>query len=131
LRHGRVFIGKYSHLSWSTPALHRLALAYLSLQRRRYFLYGDRQAVSSSKLLHQVNQLEQVLEAKETSASGHRHEWIFRRHRGPSCRNGPQLCCGIVEVDSVLAPVVAVRDQLEPLASQGMVRMGYLEVGIG
>ena len=87
--------------------------------------------MSSSKLLHQINQLEQVLEAKEASASGHCHEWIFRRHRGPTCRNGHQLSRGFVEVDPVLAPVVAIYDQLELAASQGMVRMGYLEVGIG
>jgi hypothetical protein len=98
---------------------------------RRNFLYEDHPAVSSSKLLHQIKQLEQVLEAKEASASGHCHEWIFRHHRGPTRRNGVQLPCGIVEVDPVLAPVVAVRDQLELPASQGMVRMGYLEVGIG
>jgi len=36
-----------------------------------------------------------------------------------------------MEVDPVLAPVVAIRDQLELLSSQGMVRVGYLEVGIG
>jgi hypothetical protein len=81
LRHGRVLIASFGHQTESTPALHRPVLAYLSLRRRRNFLYGDRQAVSSSKLLHQLNQLEQVLEAKETSASGHRHGWIFRHHR--------------------------------------------------
>jgi hypothetical protein len=97
---------------------------------RRNLLYGDQPAVSSSKLLHQIDQLEQVLEAKQASASGHCHEWIFRHHRGPTCRNGPQLICGVVEVDPVLTPVVAIRDQLELLSSQGMVRVGYLEVGI-
>jgi hypothetical protein len=98
---------------------------------RRNFLYESRPVVSSSKLLHQLNQLDQVLEAKEASAAGHCHKWIFRHHRGPTRRNGVQLSRGIVEVDSVLAPVVAMRDQLELPASQGMVRMGYLEVGIG
>ena len=98
---------------------------------RRNFLYEDHPAVSSSELLHQVNQLEQVLEPKEASATGHCYKWIFRRHRRPTCRNGPQLSRGVVEVDPVLAPVVAIRDQLELLASQGMVRVGYLEVGIG
>jgi hypothetical protein len=97
---------------------------------RRNFLY-EPPAVSSSKLLHQVNQLEQVLEAKEASATSHCHKWIFRHHRGPTRRNGSQLSRRVVEVDPVLAPVVAVRDQLELPASQGMVRMGYLEVGIG
>jgi hypothetical protein len=36
----------------------------------------------------------------------------------------------IVEVDPVLAPVVAVAYQFELLASLRMMRMGYLEVGI-
>jgi hypothetical protein len=105
--------------------------AYLSLRMRRNFLYGCYPAVSSSKLLHQINQLEQVLEAKEASATGRCHKWIFRYHRGPARRNGAQLSRRVVEVDPVLAPVVAIRDQLELLASQGMVRMGYLKVGIG
>ena len=98
---------------------------------RRNLPYGGPPALSSSKLLHQIDQLEQVFEAKEASASGHFHEWIFRHHRSPTCRNGPQLICVVVEVDPVLAPVVAIRDQLELLSSQGMVRVGYLEVGIG
>src|SRR6478672_2432114 len=98
---------------------------------RRNFLYEKHPVASSSKLLRQVDQLEQILEPKEASAAGHCHKWIFRRHRGPTCRNGPQHSRGVVEVDPVLAPVVAIRDQLELLASQGMVRVGYLEVGIG
>jgi len=35
-----------------------------------------------------------------------------------------------VEVDSILAPVVAIGDQLELLASEGMVRVDYFKVGI-
>ena len=87
--------------------------------------------MSSSKVLHQVNQLEQVLEAKEASAARHCHKWIFRNHRGPMRWNGVQFPFGIVEVDPVLAPVMAIRHQLELLTPQGMVRMGYLEVDIG
>ena len=63
--------------------------------------------------------------------AGHCDKWILRHHGGPTRRNGVQLSRGIVEVDPVLAPVVAIRDQLELLSSQGMVRVGYLEVGIG
>jgi hypothetical protein len=36
-----------------------------------------------------------------------------------------------MKVDPVLAPVMAIRDQLELLALQRMVRMDYFEVGIG
>jgi hypothetical protein len=46
-------------------------------------------------------------------------------------RNGAQFSLGIVKVDPVLSPVVAIRDQLELLAPQRMVRMDYFEVGIG
>jgi hypothetical protein len=97
---------------------------------RRNFLYG-RLAVSSSKLLHQLHQLDQVLVAKEASTAGHRHKRIFRYHGGPARRNRAQTPFVVVEVDPVLAPIVAIRDQLELLASQWVVRMGYLEVGIG
>ena len=38
---------------------------------------------------------------------------------------------GIVKVDLILSPVMAIGHQLELLASQRMVRVGYLEVGIG
>jgi hypothetical protein len=95
---------------------------------RRNFLY-DLLALSSSKLLHQLDQLDQVLVAKEAAAAGHRHKRIFRYYRGPATRDRAQIPFGVV-VDPVLAPVVAIRDELELLASQRMVRMGYLEVGI-
>jgi hypothetical protein len=36
-----------------------------------------------------------------------------------------------VEVDPILAPVVAIRDQFELLAAQRMVRVDYFEVVIG
>jgi hypothetical protein len=103
--------------------------AYLSLRMRRNLLY-DR-AVPSSKLLHQLHEFEQVLEAKEASATGHCHKWIFRRYRGPTRRNRAQLARRVMEVDTVLAPVIAICDQFVLLSSQRMMRMGYLEVGIG
>ena len=87
--------------------------------------------MSSSKLLHQLHQLEQVLIAKEASAAGYCSKGIFLHYRGPTRRNGAQFSLGIVKVDPVLAPVVAIRDQLELLALQRMMRMDYFEVGIG
>jgi hypothetical protein len=36
-----------------------------------------------------------------------------------------------MKVDPILAPVVAIRDQLELLPPQRMVRMDYFEVAIG
>jgi hypothetical protein len=36
-----------------------------------------------------------------------------------------------VEIDSILAPVVAISDQLELLPSERMVRVDYFKVDIG
>jgi len=41
------------------------------------------------------------------------------------------VAINMVEVNSILAPVVAVRDQLETLASQRMVRMDDLKGTVG
>jgi hypothetical protein len=100
--------------------------AYLSLHKRRNLIYS-----TSSQLLHQVHQLEQVLIAKETSAAGHGDKGIWGHHRGPACWNRAQTPISVVEVNSILTPVMAIGDQLELLTSQRMVRMRYLEVGIG
>ncbi len=96
----------------------------------RNLLYAPR-VVFSSKLLHQLNQLDQVLISKEASATGQRHKRIFRGYRGPACWKGAQPSRGIVEVDPVLAPVVPICNQLELLASQRMVWVGDLKDGIG
>jgi hypothetical protein len=103
--------------------------ADLPLQYRRNYLYGLLLRFSS-KLLHQIDQLDQVLVAKEASTTGHRHKRIFRRHRGPARWKGTQPSRGIVEVDPILAPVVAIRNQLELLASQRMVWMDDFKDGI-
>jgi hypothetical protein len=86
--------------------------------------------VFSSKLLHQLHQPEQVLVAKEASAAGYCYKRIFRHYRRPTRWNGAQLPRPIMKVDPVLAPVVAIRDQLELLTPQRMVRMDYFEVAI-
>src|SRR6202022_375380 len=101
--------------------------AYLYLHIRRNLPYGI-PPLASSQFLHQLHQLEQVLIAKEASASGHRNKRIGCHYRGPARRNRAQTAFCVVEVNPILAPVMAIRDQLEPLASQRMVRMGYLEV---
>jgi hypothetical protein len=103
-----------------------LLAAYLSLHKRRNLLYS-----TSSQLLHQIHQLEQVLVAKQTSAAGHGHKGVWGHRCGPACWNRAQTPVGVVKVNPVLAPVMAIGDQVELLASQRMVRMGYLEVGIG
>ena len=104
-------------------------MAYLSLQKWRNLLYSTL-AVSSSKLLHQRHQLEQVLVAEQAAASSHGHKRIFRQNRCPGGRNRGPPPFGIVEVDSVLAPIVPVGHQLKALAFLWMKGMGDLEVAI-
>jgi len=97
---------------------------------RRYCLY-TLDAPDSSGLLHQVGQLQQILIAKQTPSCGQYHEWILRQHGRPASWNGTQKAAAIVKVNSILAPVVAVRDQLETLASQRMVWMDDLKSTVG
>jgi len=104
--------------------------AYLSLRLRHNFPYGA-PAPNLSQLFYQFRYLEQVLEAKSTSATGHCHEWIFRHYRCPARWNRAQTTFGIVEIDSIFAPVIAIGDQLKFLPSQRMVWMDYLKVSAG
>ena len=66
----------------------------------------------------------------QCGGNGYANKRIRRHDRGPARRNGAQTVFCVVEVNPILAPVMAIRDQLELLASQRMVRMGYLEVDI-
>src|SRR5664279_2336821 len=109
------------------PVARRLpGCAYFSLRLRHILLY-DPMVASSSKLLHQLHQLDQVLIAKTASVAGHRHKRVWYHDRGPACGDGVQTPLGIVEIDPVFTPVVAIGDQLELLTFQRVVRMNYLE----
>src|SRR5215471_5941226 len=82
------------------------------------------------KLLYQVGQLQQIVVAKQTPSCGQDHEWICRQHSRPARWNRAQEAAAVVKVNSVLTPVVAVSDQLEPLASQWMIWMDNLESSV-
>jgi hypothetical protein len=127
---GRVVIDINADLLLLKSRVHRPGLAYLSLRVRRNLLYASL-SVFSSKLLHQLNQLDQVLVAKQTSAAGRRHKRIFRLHCGPARWQGAQPSLGIVEVAPVLAPVVAICNQLELLAPQRMMWVDDFKNRIG
>ena len=105
------------------------ARTHLPLHNEHNFLYVTL-ATFSSLLIHQIHQFEQVLVAKEAATAGYDYKRILRHRRGPSGRNRGPVPRRIVEVDSVLAPIVAVGHQFESLASVRMMRMSYLEVGI-
>jgi hypothetical protein len=90
------------------------AAAFFSLRIRHSLLY-DVLAALSPKLLHQLSYPEQVFESEKASPISYGHKRISRHHRRPTCWNGAQTPFGIVEIDPVLAPVMAIGDQLEPL----------------
>jgi hypothetical protein len=94
-------------------------------------LLYDTLAVSSSKLLYERRQLEQVLVPKETSPVGHFYKGIRRHNRGPTRRNRTQCSLSIMEIHPVLAPVVAMRDQPELVTFQWMMRMNDFKRRIG
>lgn len=97
---------------------------------RRYYLY-TLDAQDSSGLLHQVGQLHQILIAKQTPPCGQYHEWILRQHCRPARWDRAQDTSAVVEVNSVLAPVVAVSDQLETLVLQWMMWMDDFKSTVG
>jgi hypothetical protein len=82
---------------------------------------------SSSKLLHQIDQLDQILIAEKASPAGHRHKRVWRHDRGPARGDGTQTPLGVVKIDSVLTPVVAIGDEPEVLTFQRVVGMNDLE----
>jgi hypothetical protein len=107
-RHTRVFIG-FIFIFGFLVIRARHCPAYLYLHIRRNLPYGI-PPLSSSQFLHQLHQLEQVLIAKEASASGHRNKRIGCHYRGPARRNRAQTAFCVVEVNPILAPVMAIRD---------------------
>ena len=97
---------------------------------RRYCLYTQ-SSPDSSRLLHQVGQLQQIVVAKQTPSGGQHYEWICWQHRRPARWYRLQEAGAVVEVDSILAPVVAIGDQLEPLAFQRMMWMDDFKSTVG
>src|SRR5690242_18069057 len=59
-----------------------------------------------------------VLVQKETSPVGHFYEGIRRHNCGPTRRDRTQCLLSIMEIHTVLAPVVAMRDQPELVTFQ-------------
>ena len=58
------------------------------------------------------------------------HERVRRYRVGPCCWEREQLPVLVVEVDPVLTPVLAVGDELEVLAAQGMERVRHPDASV-
>lgn len=97
---------------------------------RRYSLY-TLCTPDSPELLQQVGQLQQIVITKQTPTCSQDYEWIYWQHRRPTSWNRAQEAAAVVEVNSILSPVVAVGDQLETLAFQRMMRMYHFKSTVG
>ena len=58
------------------------------------------------------------------------HERVRRCRVGPRCWQREQLPVLVVQVDPVLAPVLAVGDELEVPAAQGMERVRHPDASV-
>jgi hypothetical protein len=83
---------------------------------------------SSSQSLQQVCQSNQVFVSKEGSSRRKLDERIDSSDIRTARQNRTQLAFGIVEVHAILAPVVAVFQQLKLAPEQRMEWMDYAEM---
>jgi hypothetical protein len=97
---------------------------------RRYLLYSLA-GRSSSEFLQQVRQSDQIFVSKEASSSRNLNEGIHSSDISAARQNRTQLPLGVVKVHPILAPVVAVFQQLKLALEQWMEGMGYAEMFLG
>jgi hypothetical protein len=77
--------------------------------------------------LYQLRQFQEILVPEQTPARRQDDKWIRRQRCRPRRWNRAHAALRVVEVNSIFAPVVAVGDQPEPLASERMVRVNDFE----
>ena len=97
------------------------------LHLRRNSLYTPI-ASTSSESLQQVRQPEQLFKAKQRSPGSKLYERIHGSGIGAARQDRLQLALGIVEVNAMLTPVLAVVEQFELTLEQRMEGMGYAEM---
>src|ERR1022692_1212073 len=70
---------------------------------------------------------DQILNTKVGSAGPHEDERIGSRQIGPACRQKAHASVPVAVIDTLLAPLPTVGDQLQCLPTKRMVGMGYTE----
>ena len=78
----------------------------------------------------QIGQRQQARHRERAAAGRDHHERIRRGDIGPACWQGEQLPVLVMQVDPVLAPVLAVRDELEVPAVQRVERMRHPDTSV-
>jgi hypothetical protein len=80
---------------------------------------GPRPAGASRRQLpDQGRHRQQLLRPPQRSAGGEHHERVGGRDVRPADREGAQPAGAVPEVDALLAPAMAVAQQLKPLAAE-------------
>ncbi len=72
--------------------------------------------------------MDQILVAKEGSPSGDCYKRIDASSVSAVRQNRLQLAFGVVEINAVLTPVMAILQKLKLAPEQWMERMGYVEM---
>ncbi len=80
--------------------------------------------------IHQISERQQPGRGERAAVSRNHHERVRRHHVGPCCWQREQLPILIVQVDPVLTPVLAVGDELEVPAGQGMERVRHTDTSV-
>ena len=78
----------------------------------------------------QVSQRQQAIDGERAAAVRDHRERIGRRNVSPPGGQREQRAILVVQVDPVLTPVLAVRDELEVPARQWMEQMGYPDTSV-
>src|SRR6266545_2776600 len=83
-------------------------------------LYGLSAVLLDAQPVQQVSQCQQAIDGERAPAGRHHHERVRCRHIGPPRWKREQLPGLVMQVDPVLAPVLAAGDELEvPAARTG------------
>ena len=78
----------------------------------------------------QVSECQQASRGERRPARRDQHERVRRYRVGPRCWQREQLPVLVVQVDPVLAPVLAVDDELEVPPAQGMERVRHPDTSV-
>ena len=100
---------------------------YVAVRRNVARWFASSQPVEA---LVQVSQRQQAINGERAAAVRDNHERISGHDIGPPGRQREQLAVLVVQVDPVLTPVLAVRDELEVLSEQRMEQVGYPDASV-
>lgn len=63
--------------------------------------------------MDQARQFQKIVETERSPPIGHDNDGVGWENTGPACWDGHQLLLVVMEIDSVLVPIVSVGDQGE------------------